>query len=183
MPLPSDDRIIQLANDLFTQFDEIFGLHPGFRPAHAKGIMLSGAFTPSPDSYSRAAPHARFYSCNPEILQLDRFSFDSRQRSRFESSRTRDPFPPRRSCSHRHREPFDGRLSDQNWPGVPRFAASRGSWRSVDVSCYASGRASLRANTQAKSHKLCKGTLFRRDSLPIYQPARARALRPVSDCT
>jgi catalase len=36
MPLPSDDRIIRLANDLLTQFDEIFGLHPGFRPAHAK---------------------------------------------------------------------------------------------------------------------------------------------------
>ena len=58
MPLPSDDRIIQLANDLLTQFDEIFGLHPGFRPAHAKGIMLSGAFTPSPEAVSLTrAPH------------------------------------------------------------------------------------------------------------------------------
>jgi len=58
MPLPSDDRIIQLANDLLTQFDEIFGLHPGFRPAHAKGIMLSGAFTPSPEAVSiTRAPH------------------------------------------------------------------------------------------------------------------------------
>lgn len=58
MPLPSDDRIIQLANDLLTQFDEIFGLHPGFRPAHAKGIMLSGAFTPSPEAVSiMRAPH------------------------------------------------------------------------------------------------------------------------------
>ena len=46
MPLPSDDRIIQLANELLTQLDEIFGLHPGFRPAHAKGIMLSGSFSP-----------------------------------------------------------------------------------------------------------------------------------------
>ena len=58
MPLPSDDRIIQLSTDLLTQFDEIFGLHPGFRPAHAKGIMLSGAFTPSPEAVSLTrAPH------------------------------------------------------------------------------------------------------------------------------
>jgi len=48
MPLPSDDRIIQLANDLLTQFDEIFGLHPGFRPAHAKGIMLAAPSLPHP---------------------------------------------------------------------------------------------------------------------------------------
>jgi catalase len=36
----------------------VFGLHPGFRPAHAKGIMLSGAFTPSPEAVSLTrAPH------------------------------------------------------------------------------------------------------------------------------
>src|SRR5262249_41065958 len=52
MPLPSDDKIIQLANDLLAQFDGIYGLYPGFRPVHAKGIMLTGAFTPSPDAAS-----------------------------------------------------------------------------------------------------------------------------------
>jgi catalase len=58
MPLPSDDKIIQLANDLLRQFDAIFGLHPGFRPAHAKGIMLTGTFTPSPEAASLTqAPH------------------------------------------------------------------------------------------------------------------------------
>src|SRR5437867_12498249 len=58
MPLPSDDKIIQLANDLLTQLDAIFGLHPGFRPAHAKGIMATGAFTPSPEAASLTrAPH------------------------------------------------------------------------------------------------------------------------------
>jgi catalase len=52
MPLPSDDKIIQLANDLLAQMDVIFGLHPGFRPVHSKGIMLSGTFTPSPEAPS-----------------------------------------------------------------------------------------------------------------------------------
>src|ERR1700730_15605411 len=58
MPLPSDDKIVQLANDLLAQLDTIFGLHPGFRPAHAKGIMLSGAFTPSREAAALTrAPH------------------------------------------------------------------------------------------------------------------------------
>lgn len=47
MPLPSDEKLIALSNDLIQQFDTLFGLHPGFRPAHAKGVMLTGTFTPT----------------------------------------------------------------------------------------------------------------------------------------
>jgi catalase len=58
MPLPSDEKIVQLANDLLAQFDAMFGHHPGFRAAHAKGIMLSGNFSPSPQAASLTrAPH------------------------------------------------------------------------------------------------------------------------------
>jgi catalase len=58
MPLPSDDRILKLANDIMAQFDALFGLHPGFRPAHAKGLMLSGTFTPASEvSTLTRAPH------------------------------------------------------------------------------------------------------------------------------
>lgn len=58
MPLPSDERILKLANDLLAQFDALFGLHPGFRPAHAKGIMLRGTFTPGREAASLTrAPH------------------------------------------------------------------------------------------------------------------------------
>jgi catalase len=58
MPLPKDDKLIALSQDLLQQFDTIFGLHPGFRPAHAKGTMLTGTFTPSPDAASLTrAPH------------------------------------------------------------------------------------------------------------------------------
>jgi catalase len=59
MPLPSDEKLIQLGKDLLDQFDTIFGLHPGFRPAHAKGILLTGAFTPTAEAASLTrAPHA-----------------------------------------------------------------------------------------------------------------------------
>jgi len=58
LPLPNDERVIELAKDLLQQFDTIFGIHPGFRPAHAKGRMLTGTFTPSPGAASLTrAPH------------------------------------------------------------------------------------------------------------------------------
>ncbi len=58
MPLPTDERLIALSEELLRQFDTIFGLHPGFRPAHAKGAMLTGTFTPSPGASSiTRAPH------------------------------------------------------------------------------------------------------------------------------
>ena len=58
MPLPSDEKLIALSEDLLRQFEAIFGAHPGFRPAHAKGTMLKGIFTPSPSAASLArAPH------------------------------------------------------------------------------------------------------------------------------
>jgi catalase len=58
MPLPSDEKIVALAEDLLKQFDAIFGLHPGFRPAHAKGFMLTGTFTPAPGAtVLTRAPH------------------------------------------------------------------------------------------------------------------------------
>ena len=58
MPLPSDQKLLTLSQNLLKQFDAIFGLHPGFRPAHAKGLMLTGTFTPSADAASLTrAPH------------------------------------------------------------------------------------------------------------------------------
>ena len=58
MPLPTDEKLIALSQDLLKEFDTIFGLHPGFRPAHARGIMLTGTFTPDPGAASLTrAPH------------------------------------------------------------------------------------------------------------------------------
>ena len=58
MPLPQDERIVSLASDLLEQFHKIFGPHPGFRPAHAKGLMLQGTFRPAPGAASLTkAPH------------------------------------------------------------------------------------------------------------------------------
>ena len=59
MPLPSDEKLIQLGNELIHEFDAMFGVHSGFRPAHAKGVLLTGSFTPSTEAASLTrAPHA-----------------------------------------------------------------------------------------------------------------------------
>ena len=58
MPLSQDEKINALAEDLIQQLNTIFGAHPGFRPAHAKGILLTGRFEPSPGAASLTrAPH------------------------------------------------------------------------------------------------------------------------------
>jgi catalase len=58
MPLPSDEKLLALSQDLIAQFDAIFGLNPGFRPAHAKGVMLTGTFVPAAGAAQvTRAPH------------------------------------------------------------------------------------------------------------------------------
>lgn len=50
---------LALAQQLLEALDALSGLHPGFRPAHAKGMMCSGAFAPSPAAAKLTrAPHA-----------------------------------------------------------------------------------------------------------------------------
>lgn len=58
MPLPTDEKILALSEKLLQQFDTIFGLHPGFRPVHAKGKLVKGTFTPTADAAGLSrAPH------------------------------------------------------------------------------------------------------------------------------
>jgi catalase len=50
----------ELAGELLAVLDQLSGgVHPGFRPAHAKGVMYIGKFTPSADAAKLTrAPHA-----------------------------------------------------------------------------------------------------------------------------
>jgi len=50
---------LALAEQLLKVLDTLSGLHPGHRPAHAKGLMCSGKFTPSAEAEKLTrAPHA-----------------------------------------------------------------------------------------------------------------------------
>jgi catalase len=59
MPLTTDAKLLTLSHDIIEGFDKVDGgIHPGFRPAHAKGILLTGVFTPSLEAASLSrAPH------------------------------------------------------------------------------------------------------------------------------
>jgi catalase len=59
MPLTTDERLLTLSRQLLEAFDkENGGVHPGFRPAHAKGILLTGTFAPAPEAAALTrAPH------------------------------------------------------------------------------------------------------------------------------
>ncbi len=50
MPLTTDEKILALSEELLKQFEGIFGPHPGFRPVHAKGVLVTGTFTPSSEA-------------------------------------------------------------------------------------------------------------------------------------
>jgi catalase len=61
-----------LAQQLLDAIDEASGLHPGFRPAHAKGLMCSGTFTPSPEAVKLTrAPHASRPSTSVTVRYSD----------------------------------------------------------------------------------------------------------------
>ncbi|KAJ5160932.1 catalase domain-containing protein [Penicillium canariense] len=83
MPLPSEQATVDTGRQLLSTLQGIFGPHPGYRPAHAKGILLKGSFTPTNEAASlSAAPHfhrestpiiARFSSSGglPELPDTD----------------------------------------------------------------------------------------------------------------
>jgi catalase len=71
-PQMKPKQIDPLSRDALKAFDDLFGLHSGFRPAHAKGILLSGAFTPAPGVAALTkAPHVSRPSIRIEVRFSD----------------------------------------------------------------------------------------------------------------
>ncbi|KAI1478756.1 catalase related protein [Daldinia eschscholtzii] len=71
MPLPSNEKVVQTSTALVSTLHDIFGPHPGFRPAHAKGVLLNGTFTPTEEAKALSkAPHFN----NPSTPIVARFS-------------------------------------------------------------------------------------------------------------
>ncbi|MGO8815592.1 MAG: catalase family peroxidase [Terriglobia bacterium] len=75
MPLSTDQKLLTLSQDIIAGFDKADGgIHPGFRPAHAKGILLTGVFTPSTEAASLTrAPHIQ-RSSTPVTLRFSDFA-------------------------------------------------------------------------------------------------------------
>lgn len=71
MPLPQDPHVVETGKEIIGVLKGIFGPHPGFRPAHAKGLLVKGTFTPTPVAAGLSkAPHFN----NPSTPIVARFS-------------------------------------------------------------------------------------------------------------
>jgi len=59
MPLTTNEKLLTLSHNAIEGFDKVNGgVHSGYRPVHAKGILLTGVFTPSSEAASlTSAPH------------------------------------------------------------------------------------------------------------------------------
>jgi catalase len=75
MPLTQDEKLLDLSRRVIDAFDkESGGVHPGFRPAHAKGILLTGTFKPSAEATSLSrAPHLQRAS-TPVTVRFSNFA-------------------------------------------------------------------------------------------------------------
>jgi len=75
MPLTTDEKLLTLSRNVIEGFDKANGgVHPGFRPAHAKGVLLTGVFTPSKEAISLTrAPHTQRASI-PVTVRLSDFA-------------------------------------------------------------------------------------------------------------
>jgi len=74
MPLTTDEKLLTLSREVLDGFDKAAGgVHPGFRPGHAKGILLTGVFTPSSEAVSLTrAPHLQRPSTPVTVRFSDR---------------------------------------------------------------------------------------------------------------
>jgi catalase len=70
MPLPTDEKLLALSDDILKQFTVIFGENPGFRPAHAKGTMLTGTFVPAAAAKELSSAQHFGQSSTPVIVRF-----------------------------------------------------------------------------------------------------------------
>ena len=75
MPLTTDEKLMALSREVIDAFDKADGgVHPGYRPAHAKGILLTGAFTPAHGATTLTrAPHLS-QSSTPVTVRFSNFA-------------------------------------------------------------------------------------------------------------
>ncbi|KAF2022187.1 catalase domain-containing protein [Aaosphaeria arxii CBS 175.79] len=57
MPLSSDPKTLETSNGIIDTMKAAFGTPPGFRPAHAKGQLITGTFTPTSAASNLTTAH------------------------------------------------------------------------------------------------------------------------------
>jgi hypothetical protein len=179
---------LTLAEQLLDALDALSGLHPGFRPAHAKGLMCSGTFTPSPEAVKLTrAPHAR----KPSTPVTVRYS-DATGRQPFPTTTRSDPARAGWPCAStwaststrtssptpRTAFPFapERSSSSSSVPRLPSGQANLKRWRPSSPRIPArSGSSKHPSRSQPASHE----KHFRRYGLPIHERRGREPTRPL----
>ena len=179
-----------LAQELLDAIDAQFGLHPGFRPAHAKGLMCSGMFRPSAEAVKLTrAPHAS----RPSTAVTVRYSNST-------GVPTIPDNDPRRSgprgmairfhlAEHDHTDivahstdGFPVRTGEEfvhfSAPWQPPRGAARGARH---VSRRPPEREAVRRDGQADPDQLRPGGVLRRHVVQVHKRRRREPSRAVSD--
>src|SRR5207247_2650513 len=135
MPLPNDEKLIALSEEILKQFEAMFGEHPGFRPGHAKGILLTGTFTPSSAAASLTRAQHAVQASTPVTV---RFSDSTGvplipdNDPNADSAGHGDPVQPCRACAHRHCGALGHWISGDYGAGVSGVFGGRGAERSTE---------------------------------------------------
>src|SRR5712691_4049553 len=124
MPLTTDEKLLTLSREVIAGFDKAAGgVRPGFRPGHAKGLLLTGVFTPSSEAASLTrAPHLQRQS-TPVTVRFSDFAgvptVPDNDPQGASPRRVRDPLPSCRACAYGHREPLGRRVPDAHGGSIP----------------------------------------------------------------
>ena len=189
MPLPTDEKILKLSNDLLRQFDTLFGLQPGFRPAHAKGVMLMGRFIPSREAASLSrAPHFNWESTPVTTRFSDSSGIPLIPDNDPNASPARggNPISPCRPPAHGHHCSLDRWISDANRRGISTVVARDCSIRRPvhtashtggGVSRWSPEGAGVCSGAQAGAVELRSRKLFRHHGGALHQQGRYQPLR------
>lgn len=180
-----------LAADLIEAFDKLDGgMHPGFRPVHAKGVMYSGTFTPSSTAAKltlRTACSAAVHSSHRTVLDVGGDSVCRRQR--FEGGQSpghRGPVSFGGSCPYRYHRPVVQRFSGPDRGGIPGIpprgderVGRRHSAAHRGILSRPSGGKGLRRGPEADSHELRPAGVFCHHRVQVHEFGRPEPVRPV----
>ena len=189
MPLTTDEKLLALSRETIAVFDKANGgVHPGFRPAHAKGILLTGTFTPSSEAATLTrAPHLHRNS-TPVTVRFSDFAgiptvADNDPQSG--SARFCGTLPPCRACSYRYHRSLGRQL-----PGAHRRGAHRvPECRDCHQPCRAAPERhravpwrtscgyTVCSDPQACSDELRPGVVFRGIGIQVHQRGGCKPLR------
>ena len=73
MALPNE-HLLSLSHEFLNVFEAISGQHPGFRPMHARGVLLTGTFTPTPEAAHLSRAQHLSQRVTPITVRFSNFS-------------------------------------------------------------------------------------------------------------